>query len=156
MVLGRIVKKAYLRDTTKMPKTLINSLNGNGPWTLADVLNHIVANERRVNASNSTLTTTVSELRNEMGRPRGDVTRYREDSMRFQTECQELRVQVQRNQQLTTSPPARRFGGNPGYTSNHHLIGDRRGPESGPRDHRDESRPYGHGYEPQDRHGRRY
>ena len=156
VVLGRIVKKAYLRDSTKMPKILINSLNGNGPWTLADVLNHVVANERRVNASNSTLTTTVSELRNEMGRLRDDVARYRGDSMRYQTECQELRAQVQRNQQLASSPPVRRFGDNPGYPSNHHPVGDRRGPEGGPRDHRDEPRPYGHGYEPYDRYGRRY
>ena len=143
VIRGRIVKIRFLRKDTRVPEALITSLGGNGPWTVAEVLNHIVANERKTNAFNSVLNTTVSELRSEMSRLRGDVDRYRGDATRYQTECQQLRSELQRRQQPTSSPPTRAERRFDDYGDRNRGYDNRSGPNNGPRGYNDDPRQYG-------------
>ena len=74
-----------------MPSELLKSLKGVGPWTVADIVNHMAANDRLLTSSNASLNAEVSQLRTDNQRLRDDITRYRDDAARLSTELRSLR-----------------------------------------------------------------
>ena len=91
VMFGRILKREALRKHTRIPSDVITALRGSGPWTAAEVFDHLVARSGDLVTANHTLTTEAESLRTDMTRLREDVVRYREDATRLNGELRQLR-----------------------------------------------------------------
>ena len=91
VIFGRVIKRDSLRKHTKIPAEIIASLKGNGPWTVVEIIDHVVVDRGSVLAKNESLTGEVNGLREELQRLRDDMSRYRDDASRLSGELRQLR-----------------------------------------------------------------
>ena len=91
VLIGRVLKKDFLRKHTRMSQDMVNALQGSGPWCATDVINQLVDSDQRLTADKLSLTSDITYLRQDNERLRDDVTRYREDATRLTSELRTAR-----------------------------------------------------------------
>ena len=79
----KVIKKVQLKKQTSMSSEHIEGLKGSGPFSMAEVVNHLTERTQSLAKSNDTLMSETAQLQEENRRLRDDIMRYRDDASRL-------------------------------------------------------------------------
>ena len=91
VMVGRVIKRDTLKKNTRMTPEMLTALRGNGPWSVSEIIDHLVVSETRLTTINKGLTEELTQLRTETQRLREDINRYRSDAARLSDELRNNR-----------------------------------------------------------------